>query len=285
MKITGIQTGKIRKAWEECRACRVCRDFKWLIALLLWTVIPCTQAQEIPFQKAEELNYTIRYKYGLVVMKAASARYSVSPSTYNRKPAVKSFLGFRTSSFFDKIVNVRDTMNSYASMPDLTPLYHNRIVHEGNYHYVEEMWIRKQGDAYTELKVKRVKEKEVRIDTTISVHNLGYDLLNIFLYVRTLNYSGMQPGDTRSIATFWGNKKINLTIRYQGKELITTSDSQKRWSFHLTMDIIDEAFTESKNAMEAWMGEDTGHIPLKIKAKLKIGAAEAELVSYKRMEN
>jgi hypothetical protein len=242
------------------------------------------QAQGLPFQNGEELNYSIRYKYGVVVMKAGTAHYRLNTTTYNQKQALKSSLDFKTNPFFDKVFTIRDTLSAYASMPDLTPLYHNRSVNEGNHHYTEEMWIRKHGNTYTEISVKRMKKEEVRIDTIISVKNLGYDFLNVFLYVRNMDYSRWNAGDTRHITTFMGDRKANIIIRYAGQAILEKGDDLKYNTFRLTIDISDEAFTESKNAMEIWISNDSNHIPLKLKAKLKIGAAEAEVSSYKNLK-
>jgi hypothetical protein len=242
------------------------------------------QAQELPFQNGEELNYTIRYKYGLVVMKAGTARYRLQTTTYNHKQALKSSLDFKTTSFFDKVLMIRDTLTAYAGMPDLTPLYHNRSVNEGNHHYTEEMWIREHGNSYTEISVKRMKAGEVRIDTLISVRNLGYDFLNIFLFIQNIDYSRWNTGDSRNITAFMGDRKANIIIRYAGQAILDKGDNLKYNTFRLTIDITDEAFAESKNAMEVWISNDGNHIPLKLKAKLKIGAAEAEISSYKNLK-
>lgn len=249
----------------------------------LW-MAPVVQAQDLPFQNGEELNYTIRYKYGLVVMKAGTARYRLNTAIYNQKQALKSSLDFKTTSFFDKVLMIRDTLTAYAGMPDLTPLYHNRSVNEGSSHYTEEMWIRKHGDAYTEVSVKRMKADVVRIDTIISVKNLGYDFLNVFLYVQNMDYSRWNTGDIRQLTTFMGDRKANIIIRYAGQAILEKGDNLKYNTFRLTIDITDEAFAESKNAMEVWISNDENHIPLKLKAKLKIGAAEAEVSSYKNLK-
>ncbi|GHV23032.1 hypothetical protein FACS189428_5970 [Clostridia bacterium] len=245
---------------------------------------PVVQAQELPFQNGEELDYTIRYKYGVVVMKAATARYRLNTTTYRQQQALKSSLDFKTNSFFDKVLTIRDTLAAYASMPNLTPLYHTRSVNEGSSHYTEEMWIRKHGNSFTEISVKRMKKGEVRIDTTMSVKNPGYDFLNIFLYVRNMDYSKWNTGDTRNITAFMGDRKVNIIIRYAGQAILEKGDNLKYNTFRLTIDITDEVFSEAKNAMEVWISNDGNHIPLKLKAKLKIGAAEAEIASYKNLK-
>ncbi|GHU10207.1 hypothetical protein FACS189431_8860 [Alphaproteobacteria bacterium] len=43
---------------------------------------------------------------------------------------------------------------------------------------------------------------------------------------------------------------------------------------HFFIDVYDPAFTQSKEAAEVWVGDDDNHIPVRVRAKLKIGAAE-----------
>ena len=236
------------------------------------------QANDPSFSNNETWNYTIRYKYGLVVMKAGSAQYQLQAANYKGKVAIKSSINLKTNSFFDKIFLLRDTLTAYAALPDFIPLYHHRIVHEGNTHFMEEVTTRKFGDDYTELHVKRTKEGVVRFDTLLTASNAGYDFLNIFLYFRQLNYADLKPGDNLHITTFLGKKKSNLIIRYVKPTLLEGSNKQQHKAFYLAIDISNEVFSEAKNAMEVWISDDEYHIPLKIKAKLKIGAVEAELM-------
>jgi hypothetical protein len=241
------------------------------------------QAQNMPFQSGEELYYDIRYKYGVVVMKGGTARYGLETTVFNQKQVLRSALNFKTSSFFDKIFMIRDTLNSYASLPDLKPLYHNRSVNEGGYHFTEEMLVLKHGIASTEVNVKRMREETIRIDTIINSDLPGYDLLNIFLFIRSMDYSQFNQEQASTVAIFLGEKKVNILIKYHGQTILQKNNTKYK-TLKLAIDIVNEVFTESKNAIEVWISDDENHVPLKIKAKLRIGAAEAELSSYKNLK-
>lgn len=244
----------------------------------------CMQAQDTPFQSGEELHYDIRYKYGFVVMKSGSAQYGLEAVVFDRKSALKSALSFKTTSIFDKIFMIRDTLYSYAGIPDLKPLYHNRSVNEGGYCFTEEMRVLKHGISSTEVNVKRTRNEILRLDTVISSDLPGYDLLNMFLFIRNRDYSQLDQGQTCTVATFLGEKKVNIVIRYQGQTVIRKGNTGYK-ALKLSVDVINEVFTESKNAVEVWISDDENHIPLKIKAKLKIGAAEAELSSFSKLKH
>ncbi|GHT75749.1 hypothetical protein AGMMS50262_12000 [Bacteroidia bacterium] len=252
---------------------------------MLFLAVFQSRAQALPFQDNEELGYTIYYKYGLLMMNGGSARYTLDFTTYNHQKAVKSVLSFKTNSFFDKIFKIRDTLNAYASLPELKPLYLNRSVNEGPTHFQEELLMRKHDNSYSEMNVKRIKNGEIRIDTLLSVNNLSYDILNIFLFVRNVDYLAWNIGQTCNITAFLGTESVNIIMRYRGQTVLEKSETLKYKALLWEVDITDKVFSEAKNAMEMWVSDDENHVPLKLRAKLKIGAAEAELTSYKRLKH
>lgn len=251
---------------------------------LLFTIQNSVAQEEIPFQNGEELKYDVHFKYGLIAMKNGSATYRLTTTAYNQKPALKSSLSFRTSSFFDKVFKIRDTLEAYATIPNLKPLYHTRSVNEGNYSFREEIIYNKHHASCTEVNIKRIKDEQVTIDTLMSVQNVGYDMLNIFLFVRSFDYSRMRLNDSFNVSIFFGKSKQNVVIRYEGQTVIEKSQTLKYKALLLSIDVADEVFTESAKAMHVWISDDENHVPLKLRANLKIGAAEAFLTSHKNLK-
>jgi hypothetical protein len=240
------------------------------------------QAQEMPFNNGEVLNFTVNYKYGLVNVKGGSAVYRSNSANYKGKPAMKTELTFKTTPFVDNVVmkNMRDTLLSYTSLPDLTPIYHQRRIHEGKSNYVEDMYIQKHGVSYTETLVKRDKGEDVVEETLTKANNAGYDFLNLFILIRTSALS-IKEGEVKSISALMGKKVIAMTIHNTGNAVVNKNNA-----IHFTVDIIDsKTFTTANKAMEVWISDDDNHVILKLKAKLKIGAAEATLTSYKNLKD
>jgi len=217
-------------------------------------------------------------------MKNGSATYRLTTAAYNQKQAFKSSLRFRSSSFFDKIFKIRDTLDAYATISDLKPLYHVRSVNEGNYSFKEEITINDRQPSYTEAKIKRIKGGKLTVDTLMRIQNAGYDLLNIFLFARSLDYSKMKLNDSYNISLFLGKNKLNVVVRYEGQSVLEKSKTLKYKTLLLSVDVADEVFVESTRAMHIWISDDENHVPLKLRANLKIGAAEAYLVSYKNLK-
>jgi hypothetical protein len=145
--------------------------------------------------------------------------------------------------------------------------------------------MKKHTTTYSEVYVQRKKNNVLRFDTTLSVKNLGFDILNVFIFIRTLDYSKIKQGDSFLLSVFLGERKANIIIRYAGQTVIEKNSKLKYKALKLNVDITDEVFSGSKNAMEVWISDDENRVPLKLKAKLKIGAAEADLSSYRNLKN
>jgi len=240
-------------------------------------------ANDLPFQGGEELKFDIQYKYGLVMVKAGTANFKIVESNYIDNNSYKSTLDFKTTAFFDKIFKMRDTLCSYITK-DLRPLYHIRSIHEGNYHFKEEVFINKFTRNYTEVRVKRESKQLIKFDTILSSKIISYDILNLIQFIRSHDYSQWQSIPPGSISTFVGRDEVVMTIRCEGQSVIERSETLKYKTYKIALDFTDNVFNESKNAVEIWMSDDKNRIPIKIKAKLRIGAAEVYLTSWKNLK-
>lgn len=241
-------------------------------------------AQEVPFQTGEDLKYNIHYKYGIVMAKAGSAQYKVYDSTYGNKKAVKTELSFRTSSTFDKIYKVRDTLIAYSNAAGLEPIFHKKFLNEGKTSYIEEIKYISHSEKYTKVRSSRRSVAEMKFDTVLFANSFGYDMLNIFIFARMLDFPNLKINESFPLASFVGKDVVKMNLRYMGQTILNKSETEKFKTLKFEIDIIDEAFSESKTAMEIWISDDKNRVPVKLRAKLKIGAAEAELSSYKNLK-
>jgi hypothetical protein len=253
-----------------------------LLTFFFFFWIISTQANDLPFQSGEELKFDIHYKYGLLMLKGGTARKKIVGSSFNNDNSYYTTLDFKTTSFFDKIYKMRDTLSSHIS-ENIQPLYHSRIIYEAGYQINEELFFNSFSKNYTEVRIRRESHQVLKFDTTLTSNNFGYDLLSVIHYVRLLDYSKMES-QINNISIFFGKKNIKLTIRCEGQSIIERSETLKYNTYKIAVDFTDEVFNESKNAIEIWMSDDENRVPVKMRAKLSIGAAEAILVSYKNLK-
>ena len=256
---------------------------QFLLVLFSLLSLISIQAADLPFQSGEELTFDIHYKYGLVMLRAGTANYKVVKSSYNNKSSYLTVLDFKTTSFFDKIYKMRDTLRSQIT-EELRPLYHQKSVYEGNYTFVEEMFVNKFSKEYSEYRVRREAHQILRFDTILYSNSLGYDMLNFIQFIRSFDYSQLNSIPAGSVTTFVGRDKIKVTIRCEGQSVVEKSETLKYNTYKIALDFTDEVFNESKNAIEIWMSNDKNRIPIKIRAKLRIGAVEVYLNSWKNLK-
>jgi len=241
------------------------------------------QAIDFPFRDGEELAFDIHYKYGLVMLRAGSANFKVTENNYKDNNSYLMALDFKTTSFFDKIFKMRDTLRSSIT-ENLQPLHHIKYIHEGNYHFTEEMFFNKSSAAYTEVRVRRESQQLVRFDTILTAKTMCYDILNLMPFISTLDYSKLGIAQETTAFIFIGKEKIKVTIRNEGQAIVEKSDTLKYKTYKIALDFADSHFNESKNAIEIWLSDDKNRIPVKMRAKLRIGAVEVYMTSWKNLK-
>lgn len=262
-----------------CRSRLICL---WLITLLLH--LPgMVDAQVIPvkerFNSGEEVQYELYFKWGLLMPRAGLATLSVHDARYESKPAYHYRLLFRTSGMFEKIFTMRDTIDCYFS-PEMLLLRSEKRVDENDYYLIDDLTF-SYNKGRTSVRSHRYTPSRTKIDTMLVSEQYMFDMLGATMYLRSLDWEKMKHGDEFPFHVAIGRDRINISFRYTGQAIVERSETLKYRTRHFFIDIYDDAFTQSKAAAEIWIGDDENHIPIKIRAKLKIGAAEVYYKSSK----
>ena len=212
--------------------------------------------------------------------KAGEATFNTQETTYNGQAVWHYGLLFKSRGAVEKMYPMRDTLDAYISHQQGSLIYAQKHSDEGDYYSVDEL-----GFTYKENKTfvasKRYTRTRTKIDTTLIAEGKVYDMLTATLYLRTLDWSKLKIGEEIPFRVAIGRDIVNSAFRYEGQQVVDR-DKVKYKTRHFYVDVYDEAFTQSKAAGEVWIGDDENHIPIKVRAKLKIGAVEAY---YKSSEN
>lgn len=222
------------------------------------------------------------FKWGLIMAKAGDTKISITEDLYENEPAWRYNLQFKTYGIFEKVYTMRDTMDSFFSKDKGLLLYGNKHADENDYYLIDE-WRFSYHNGETSIHSKRYTPAKTKIDTVLTAKGKTYDMLSATLLLRSLDWDDLEIKQTVPFCVAIGRDIINAAFRYTGQEVIER-DNIKYRTRHFFIDIYDEAFTQSKAAGEAWIGDDPNHIPIKIRAKLKIGAAEVYFESAKHLK-
>jgi len=249
----------------------------WILIAVWITMGANTAAQSIPvrdrFNPGEITYYDLYFKWGVIMSHAGKASISIQNTTYANKPGYFYRLLFNTSGLFEKVYKMRDTIDNYYSS-NMQLLFSQKRVNENNYYLIDDLTFSYGKDCVYAHSHRYTLEK-TKIDTILaSTKQYMFDMLGSTLYLRSLNWENMQNGDTFPFNVAIGRDRVNIRFRYAGQQIVERSETLKYRTHHFYVDIFDDAFTQSKSAAELWIGDDENHLPVKIRAKLRIGAVE-----------
>lgn len=246
-----------------------------LMLLFLAASVSRGEAQEVPFSSGETLCYDIYYHWGIIWKKAAKGTLKVKDAHFNGKEAYKMKLACQTLSFADKIMPVRDTLNSYTTR-QVVPLYYDKIANEGNYKGKDCLNYLYKNDK-TGGKITLHRKSRPKRDTLIWVNGPAYDMLSVFYYLRTIDLRSFKMYQTIDLPIFTGRKVIIMNVKYMGRTLVTLRNKKQYPAYRLNLSFKnDDNLKDEDPPIEVWLSDDDRKIPLKVEGKLPLGSLQAE---------
>ena len=108
-------------------------------------------------------------------------------------------------------------------------------------------------------------------------------MLGATYFLRTLPRASLRAGDVFPAVMAVGRDLVKVNLRYHGPDVVEHGKARYR-THRFSIDIHDDAFTQTRSAAELWVGADDNFVPIKIRAKLKIGYAEVYFRSASRLK-
>ena len=248
----------------------------WLAAAALFASEP---GKWTTFADGERIDMSVYFKWGILMPKAGEATLGVDSTSFRGEPAWRYELRFQTARFFERIFPMRDTLRTYFSTADTRPLFAEKRSNEGDYYSVDEItFLTPPAGDSVRVRSLRYTPSRVRIDTLLVGQAPMYDMLSATMFLRTMDWTRLKINTAVPFRIAIGRDVVQAAYRYTGQEIVER-DGVKYRTRHFFIDVYDEAFTQSRAAGEAWIGDDENHLPVKVRAKLKIGAAEAYYIS------
>lgn len=232
----------------------------------------CLQDSDV-FHDGEKVEFDLYFKWGLLMTKGGGASMTVSSSNYENQPVWKSELLLYSSGVVDKFFSIRDTIVNYTTQDQPRLLFSTKRSDEGGYYQIDNLTYAYK-DEETHVHAFRRNKNRIKADTVLVGGNCVLDILGSLMYARSFNWHEMEQGKHYHLQVAMGKTVIPISYRYEGQQIVER-DNVKYATRYFIVDIFDDAFTQSKEALEIWMGDDENHLPIKVRAKLKLGAMEA----------
>jgi hypothetical protein len=257
--------------------------FLVIVTFLLCSFLPSSleeyrTVKHSSFRRGEKLTYLAHYSF----LHAGVATVYMDPQVYavNNRACYKVDIVGKSVGLFAAMMHVNDSWQSYIDTSAMIPHKFVRKVEEGSYRKQETvLFDHFKKTANVSYKVNKEAEKVEQYK--ILTH--AQDLVSGYYFLRTLDFTNKRINDTIGIDGFFENKNYSLKIKYLGKEVISTKVGK------LNSEIIEpilpnnELF-DGKGAIKIWISDDANRIPLKIKAKMFVGAVELDLTGYENLK-
>lgn len=243
-----------------------------IIAFVLLWIIPAPAATLFP---NETLHYVITYKWGLVQKDAGQATLSLR----NNGGKYRVTLTARTLPWADKVFQVRDTLRATIMPNPFRPMRYEKITHEGG-KYACDIINYSYAGAKTTARVQRLKirdGKPKRSSKTFVATQEAFDMLSIFYYLRTVDYSKIAKGHSLRKIIFSGSKSETITIRNLGRQTIKLRNGKKVDTYHIRFNFTSKGGRKSSDDMDTWILAAAPYIPYRLEGNLPVGKVKCYL--------
>lgn len=224
----------------------------------------------------ETLKYVITYKWGLIHKDSGKATLKLT----RQEDKYKIILAGQTDPWADHLFKVRDTLLTTIKIDNFQPLSYTKISHEGGKYGKDDIKYIYSGNKVTgECTRYRDKKGDIsRSSITLSAVGPTFDMLSIFYYLRTIDFSQLVNNKPLVINMFSGTKTEKLTIRSLGIGKVKLRDNTEREACHIQFNFTIEGKKKSSDDIDAWISLDSRHIPLLLSGKLPLGAVKCYYV-------
>lgn len=252
-----------------------------LAALSLFLLLlPVTATAQLSSDGAhwekESLPYDVIYQWGFIWKRAATATLRLTPVSVKGEPGYRAQMEARTLPFADRLFRVRDTLVSVMQREELRPLYYAKIADEDKTYRKDEVKYRYQPGAtgcVGDITLYRPKRNAVEYYTVVSPE-MTYDMLSVFYYLRTIDFSSTPMYKRFNLNIFSGRHIEYLSIEYMGRTILKLGNKEFP-AFRVKLHFSTDAGEKESDNITAWISEDDRRIPLQVEGKLAIGALKA----------
>jgi hypothetical protein len=181
------------------------------------------------------------------------------------------------------VSKVNDNWGAYVDTSELVTHESYRILKEDDYRLNELIVYDHERDkAFVQTADK--KTGKYGNPKTYSTPDHVRDIVAGFMYLRIIDFSKYKLKDTLTVSGFFEDKAYHFRIIYFGKETVKT-DIGKIPCYKLIPIMPDNQLFRGENSITAWLSADGNQIPVKVDAKMFIGHAGTELVSFRGLRN
>ncbi|MER3524531.1 MAG: DUF3108 domain-containing protein [Ignavibacteria bacterium] len=168
---------------------------------------------------------------------------------------------------FDWIYEVRDRYLTFIDVEAIAPLKFEQHIREGTY----------RRDFVAEF--DQVNHIARTTEGNFPIPPYVHDILSAFYYARTLDYSGMKPGDQIQLYNFYKDKSHDLGVKFLGRQELEVEAGTFR-TIVVEPLVREGGLFKAEGRIVIWLTDDERKLPVRVNTKVIIGSIDTELREY-----
>lgn len=225
------------------------------------------------FKEGEKVAFTVYYTVGgLVNAPAGTGTFTTSLEKLNGKNVYHVVGEGKTLSSYEWAYKARDVYETYMDTETLQPLKFVRNVNEGGYKKYQTVSFNKSANT-------AITEKGV-----FNVPACVQDVVSSVFYARNVDFNKLKTNDRVAFSMFLDNEVFQMSIRYLGKETISTKYGKFKAIKIRPATIKGNIFT-GEEKMTVWVTDDMNRVPVRIESPIVVGKVRLDMTSFQGLRN
>ena len=229
------------------------------------------------FSTGERLEFRVHVGF----ISAGEATMTINDEIHevNNRPCYKIDVFGQTSGFFDFFYTVRDNWGTYLDTASIVPHKFYEDKRENKYRKHEVVEFDHSSDSAIVSRVD--KERPIEYFET---PRQPQDLISGYYYIRTLDYTKIQKGQIITLDAFYDKKVYDFRVKFLGREIVKTKLGRVNALAFAPIMPKNDLFEEGNETIKVWLSDDQNKIPIKIWAKMFVGAVEIDLTEVHNLK-
>lgn len=233
----------------------------------------------------EKLVFTASYNMSGLMTDIAQVKMETSEVKTSKSTLMRLKCTAATYKKWDNFFKIRDLYESYVNPKTLTPYLYKRDISEGGYYKFMQYKYNHKAQLVKSLKRKKRKDgKTWDENKTVKISPSTRDLVTTLYYIRNLDIHKATIGDQQNFTVLFDNKETVITVKYVGKETISTNIGKKE-CYKLALSIKGSDILKGSNSNLLWLTADANKVPVYAKFKIPVGNGELKIVSATGLKN
>ena len=210
----------------------------------------------------------LRFDVGYLGVSAGEAVLTVTDTACSGRKCLKLSFTLNSKPFFNIFYRVEDRYSTLIDSLGIFPWRFEQPVREGG--FARDF----TADFDQVNHVATTSEGEHPIPPYVQ------DMLSAFYFSRTVDYSGLKPGEKIHLQNFYKDSTYELDVKFRGRQSVEVEAGAFRC---LVIEPLarEGGLFKSEGKLFLWITDDDRRMPVRVSTKIAIGSVDSELVEYR----